>query len=117
MPHKRKISIETTAVHKFLLPTHHYPSFFKTNKLITFSLFQVAGEWTLHRGEFFLDLRRLIGRSRARNEIPLRRLLQSGANVTLSSDYDVSALSPFQGMQHAVTRNDQAVELKVITNN
>ncbi len=85
--------------------------------MITFSFFQVAGEWTLHRGEFFLDLRRLIGRSRARNEIPLRRLLDSGANVTLSSDYDVSALSPFQGMQHAVTRNDQAVELKVITNN
>ncbi|MGB0849405.1 MAG: amidohydrolase, partial [Thiolinea sp.] len=39
--------------------------------------------------------------------VPLRDLYEAGAQVTLSSDWDVSTLNPFVGMQNAVTRKPQ----------
>lgn len=48
----------------------------------------------------------LIG-ERANNLIPLKSLYEAGARVTLSSDWDVSTLNPFIGMQNALTRAPQ----------
>ena len=39
----------------------------------------------------------------------LRDLWDSGATVALSSDYDVGSLSPFDGMERALTRGDQSL--------
>ncbi len=39
----------------------------------------------------------------------LRDLWESGANVVLSSDYDVGSLSPFDAMARAIDRGDQSL--------
>jgi len=67
---------------------------------------QVAGSFTQpfnwHQNAF------LIG-DRASPLVPLRDLYESGAKVTLSSDWDVSALNPFIGIQNALTRSPQSL--------
>jgi urease alpha subunit len=42
-------------------------------------------------------------------QVPLRSIWDTGARVTLSSDYDVSSLNPLDGLQNAVTRKPQAL--------
>lgn len=78
-----------------------YPRF---KELDVIADMQVAGDFTQpdhwHENEF------LIG-ERASPLVPLRDLYETGAKVTLSSDWDVSALSPFVGMQNALTRTPQ----------
>ncbi len=68
--------------------------------------FQVAGEFALpeHAGE----AAPLIG-DRAFDMIPVRSIYNTGAVVTLSSDWDVNALSPFVGMEHALMRGEQSL--------
>ena len=46
------------------------------------------------------------------NNIPLRSLQDANANITLSSDWDVSALNPFIGLSNAVTRSPQQLTLE-----
>lgn len=41
--------------------------------------------------------------------LPVRDIYDSGANVTLSSDWDVSTLSPFTCMQNALSRGAQSL--------
>jgi len=67
---------------------------------------QVAGDFT--QPENWPENAFLIG-DRASPLVPLRSLHDAGARVTLSSDWDVSALSPFVGMQNALTRTPQAL--------
>lgn len=43
--------------------------------------------------------------------VPLKSLSQADARITLSSDWDVSALNPFVGLQNAVTRAPQELSL------
>ncbi len=51
-----------------------------------------------------------VGDARARErQWPLRALWDSGANVVLSSDYDVGDLSPFAGMARAIDRGDESL--------
>ena len=50
----------------------------------------------------------LIG-ERAHSQLPVRDIYDTGAVVTLSSDWDVSSLSPFVGMQNALTRGAQSL--------
>lgn len=71
---------------------------------------QVAGEFT--QPEFWHDNDYLIGSSLNENNIPIRSLNEAGARVTLSSDWDVSDLNPFIGLQNAVTRAPQALSLE-----
>ncbi len=69
--------------------------------------FQVAGEWSdPHRYETYT--RELIG-ERSHNAIPINSLYETGATVTLSSDFDVSEMNPFVGMEHALTRSREAL--------
>jgi len=60
--------------------------------------FQVAGDFTLP----------LPGQS-ADGYIPVRSIYDTGARYTLSSDWDVSDLSPFVGMQNALSRAEQSL--------
>lgn len=56
------------------------------------------------------DLDELIGKPRVDGRAwRLRDLHEGGVTVALSSDYDVGPLSPFQGMEYALTRGDQSL--------
>ena len=68
--------------------------------------FQLAGDFT--KPEYFHEMEPLIGR-RAHDMLPVNDVYQTGATITLSSDWDVSALSPFVGMQNALTRGVQSL--------
>jgi predicted amidohydrolase YtcJ len=81
-----------------------YPRFAALN--VTADM-QVAGDWS--NPDHWHDNDFLIGPVRADNMIPVRSLFDNGARITLSSDYDVSDINPFVGMQHALTRAPQAL--------
>jgi hypothetical protein len=78
-----------------------YPRFKQLNVIADM---QVAGDFAQpshwHENDF------LIG-ERAEPLIPLKDLFEAGAKITLSSDWDVSVLNPFIGMQNALTRKPQ----------
>jgi len=65
---------------------------------------QVAGDFTQPKN--WKENEYLIG-NRATNLVPLKSLNDAGARITLSSDWDVSSLNPFVGMQNALTRKPQ----------
>ncbi len=71
---------------------------------------QVVGEFTQpanwHENDY------LVGASLASNIIPIKSLSDAGARITLSSDWDVSDLNPFVGIQNAVTRTPQNISLE-----
>ena len=69
--------------------------------------FQVAGEWALPENNDYLE--EFIGKERLIDYLPVRSVYDTNAVVTLSSDYDVSSLSPFVGMQHALSREHQSM--------
>ncbi|MEM7102843.1 MAG: amidohydrolase family protein [Bacteroidota bacterium] len=71
---------------------------------------QVAGDFT--QPQHWHDNDYLFGPKLNQNVIPIKSLSDAGARLTLSSDWDVSDLNPFIGMQNAVTRNPQAVSLE-----
>lgn len=50
-----------------------------------------------------------IGSTRAHNLIPIRQIYDSGANVTLSSDWNVNPLSPLAGIANAVKLKDKGL--------
>jgi len=70
---------------------------------------QVAGDFTdpSHWGEM-IDL---IGAAKSDNLVPIKSLQDSGARVTLSSDWSVSPFNPFIGLQNAVTRAPQNLSM------
>lgn len=65
---------------------------------------QVAGDFT--KPENWRENEFLIG-DRTKNFVPLKSLFDAKARITLSSDWDVSGLNPFVGMQNALTRKPQ----------
>lgn len=71
---------------------------------------QVAGDFT--KPENWHENDELVGAELNQNIIPIKSLNESGARITLSSDWDVSALNPFVGLQNAVTRSPQELTLK-----
>ena len=82
------------------------------NQLNVTADFQLAGEFT--HPENFHEMEPLIG-DRAYHQLPVRDIYNTGANVTLSSDWDVSSLSPFVGMQNALNRGEKSLpNLKAI---
>ena len=54
----------------------------------------------------------LISKEKAEFSIPVKSVSETGAVVTLSSDWDVSDVNPFVGMQHATERGKQSVSVK-----
>ena len=74
--------------------------------------FQLAGDFTHPKN--FHEMEPIIG-ERAYHQLPVRDIYNTGANVTLSSDWDVSSLSPFVGMQNALSRGEQSLpDLKAV---
>jgi len=69
---------------------------------------QVAGEWTLPGKHTDLEVE-LMGNTRLHDQIPMRDIYETGANITLSSDWDVSSLNPFVGMMHSLQRGHQSL--------
>jgi predicted amidohydrolase YtcJ len=70
----------------------------------------VSGEYTLPSENHRIEA--LVGSERAKHFIPVKSVHDTGATVTLSSDWDVSTLNPFIGIQHAINRGGQSVTLK-----
>ncbi|MCB0704356.1 MAG: amidohydrolase family protein [Saprospiraceae bacterium] len=66
---------------------------------------QVAGYWT--EPQYWGLNEDFVGAERSENFIPLKFIYDNNARVTLSSDWDVSTLNPFHGMQNALTRAPQ----------
>ena len=66
---------------------------------------QVTGDFT--NPDNWDDNIFFIGANRSDNLIPLKSIFDTGARVTLSSDWDVSSLNPFVGIQNALTRAPQ----------
>jgi hypothetical protein len=67
---------------------------------------QLAGDFT--KPENFSEMTPIIG-ERAAHQMPIKTLYDAGARITLSSDWDVSSLSPFVAIQNALTRGDQSM--------
>lgn len=71
---------------------------------------QVAGDFTQphqwHENDY------LIGSALNENIIPIKSLINANARLTLSSDWDVSDLNPFVGLQNAITRSPQEIPLE-----
>lgn len=80
-----------------------YPRFKQLN--VTADM-QVAGDFT--QPDNWGHSHELIG-DRSSPTVPLKDLYDAGARITLSSDWDVSELNPFLGMQNALTRSPQAL--------
>ena len=60
--------------------------------------------------QHLFDNELVLGRPRIEERLwRLRDLHDSGARVVLSSDYDVGDLSPFKGMERALTRGEQSL--------
>ncbi len=78
-----------------------YPRFKQLN--VTTDM-QVAGDFA--QPSHWQENKFLIG-ERAEPLIPLKDLFEANARITLSSDWDVSDLNPFVGMQNALTRKPQ----------
>ncbi len=70
---------------------------------------QVVGDFT--QPEHWHENDYLVGSALTSNIIPIKSLREAGARVTLSSDWDVSDLKPFVGLQNAVTRTPQNISL------
>jgi predicted amidohydrolase YtcJ len=71
---------------------------------------QVAGDFT--KPENWHENDELVSSSLNENIIPIKSLNQANARITLSSDWDVSELNPFIGIQNAVTRTPQELTLE-----
>lgn len=88
--------------HLEVVRTTDYPRFAQLDVIADM---QVAGEFTQPAN--WQDNAPLIGATRSDNLIPLKSIFDAGAHVTLSSDWDVSDLNPFVGIQNALTRAPQ----------
>ena len=71
---------------------------------------QVAGDFT--QPQNWHHNNHLLGSTLADNQVPIKSLKEAGARLTLSSDWNVSSLNPFIGLQNAVTRSPQNISLE-----
>jgi predicted amidohydrolase YtcJ len=72
---------------------------------------QVAGEFS--QPSFWSENDYLIGSGLSNNIIPIKSLTEANARLTLSSDWNVSSINPFVGIQNAVTRAPQNISLEL----
>ena len=66
---------------------------------------QVAGHFT--QPSNWSDVNYLVGANRTNNTVPLKSIYDANARINLSSDWDVSSINPFVGMENAITRAPQ----------
>jgi predicted amidohydrolase YtcJ len=89
--------------HVEMLATEDIPLF---SSLDITADFQVAGDFIKYKEAY--DMESLIGK-RAQNMYRVRDVFNSQARITFSSDWDVNDLSPFIGMQNALTHPTQGL--------
>lgn len=70
---------------------------------------QVAGDFT--NPENWSENDEFISSELTNRVVPIKDLVNEGARLSLSSDWDVSDLNPFAGMGHAVNRTPQNISL------
>jgi predicted amidohydrolase YtcJ len=90
---------------EYVLPA----DYLRFNQLNVTADAQVAGDFTQPANWHETD--EFIGAALNNANIPIKSLLQANARITLSSDWDVSSLNPFIGLQNAVTRVPQELSL------
>lgn len=61
--------------------------------------FQIGSKWALRGGHSWASA--FIGKKKSHNMLPIRAMINSGANVTLSSDWTVNPLSPLAAISHS----------------
>ena len=88
--------------HIELIDTADRPRFAELGVIADFQI----GELT--NPDHISDLTALIG-NRALDVVPIRALHDSGATVTISSDWDVNPISPFQGIQRSLMRDEKSL--------
>ena len=93
--------------HVEYVQTSDYPRFAQLN--VTADA-QVAGDFT--QPQHWSDNDHLVGSAVADNIMPIKSLAAANARITLSSDWDVSTVNPFVGLQNAVTRSPQELTLE-----
>jgi predicted amidohydrolase YtcJ len=71
---------------------------------------QVGREFT--QPQYWHDNDHVIGSVLADNQVPIKSLKEAGARITLSSDWNVSSIDPFVGIQKAITRTPQNISLE-----
>ena len=69
--------------------------------------FQFAGEWT-HPADYNAFTSLFIG-DRVDYAYQIKSVFDTGARVTLSSDFDVSSMNPLIGIENVLTRGDQSL--------
>jgi len=72
---------------------------------------QLAGDFTEPK-QFAIDNEPFTGADNPALPLPARALINAGATVTLSSDYDVSPLSPFIGIANATSRGKNSLTVR-----
>tara|TARA_R110002073_G_scaffold123234_1_gene266773 strand:+ start:66764 stop:68470 length:1707 start_codon:yes stop_codon:yes gene_type:complete len=72
---------------------------------------QVAGEFS--QPQNWSENNYLIGSVLSNNQIPIKSLTEANARLTLSSDWNVSSINPFVGIQNAITRTPQNISLEL----
>jgi predicted amidohydrolase YtcJ len=104
----RKVNGDIGARHRIthleIVDPIDFPRFKKSNIIADM---QVVGEFA--QPSHWHDNDEYIGVERSNIQVPLKSIFNTGARVTLSSDYDVSSLNPLDGLQNAVTRKPQAL--------
>lgn len=70
---------------------------------------QVAGDYS--QPQNWSESAHLVGKNMNSGFIPLQSLKKAGARLNLSSDWNVSTLNPFVGLEHSVTRAPQKLSL------
>jgi len=88
--------------HLEVVKTADFPRFSSLN--VTADM-QVTGDFT--NPNHWHDNDDFIGATRSDNLVPVKSIYDAGARVTLSSDWDVSSVSPFVGIQNSLTRAPQ----------
>lgn len=71
---------------------------------------QVAGDFS--QPQYWKENDAFVDAALNTNVIPIKSLLEADARVTLSSDWDVSTLNPFVGIEHAITRFPESLSLE-----
>lgn len=95
--------------HRF---THLY--LVRPEQMSAFARFGIIADFQLNAfrvgQQYEEDLWPIVGKTRAGSIMPISELVDAGARVTLSSDWDADELDPLGSMMHAMTRRRFAVK-------
>ncbi len=71
---------------------------------------QVTRDFALPTSAAVAHLAQLVGADKASRNMPVAAVAAAGADVTLSSDWDVADLNPFLSLANAIDRGQQSVK-------